>query len=68
MALREFMALRFAVDKFKPIPNMSLYRSDIPIDSIAPPDKHNPDLKGILNAIKALLDQSIGWPAAHDPM
>jgi hypothetical protein len=41
----EFTTHCFAIDKFKQVPNMSPYCSGIPTDSIALPDKHNPDFK-----------------------
>ena len=61
-AFTEFMAHRFAVDRFKPVPNMSPYRSGIPIDSIAPPDKHNPDLKSRTKCYQSIVG-SINWLA-----
>ncbi len=36
-AFVEYTAHRFAIDKLNPVPNMTPYRSGIPIDSIAPP-------------------------------
>eukprot|EP00956_Cyclotella_meneghiniana_P020999 scaffold37679_cov76-Cyclotella_meneghiniana.AAC.13 len=44
-AFTEYSAHRFAVDKLNPVPNMTPYRSGIPIDSIPPPDPADPDLK-----------------------
>eukprot|EP00956_Cyclotella_meneghiniana_P038057 scaffold148302_cov51-Cyclotella_meneghiniana.AAC.2 len=44
-AFTEYAAHRFAVNKLNPVPNMTPYRSGIPIDSIPPPDPHDPDLK-----------------------
>jgi hypothetical protein len=37
-AFVEYTTHRFAIDKLNPVPNMTFYRSGIPIDSIAPPD------------------------------
>jgi hypothetical protein len=36
-AFVEYSAHRFAIDKFSPVPNMTPYWSDTPIDSIPPP-------------------------------
>eukprot|EP00956_Cyclotella_meneghiniana_P035945 scaffold119809_cov102-Cyclotella_meneghiniana.AAC.2 len=44
-AFTEYSAHRFAIDKLNPVPNMTPYRSGIPIDSIPPPDPQDPDLK-----------------------
>eukprot|EP00956_Cyclotella_meneghiniana_P012765 scaffold18160_cov36-Cyclotella_meneghiniana.AAC.4 len=44
-AFIDFTAHRFAVDRFKPVPHMTPYRSGIPIDSIPPPPKDDPDQK-----------------------
>jgi hypothetical protein len=44
-AFIEYTAHRFAIDKLNPVPNMTPYRSGVPIESIAPSDPNNPDLK-----------------------
>eukprot|EP00804_Cyclotella_cryptica_P022088 CCRYP_011573-RA/>CCRYP_011573-RA protein AED:0.27 eAED:0.27 QI:0/-1/0/1/-1/1/1/0/654 len=44
-AFTEYMAHRFAVDTMNPVPNMTPYRSGLPIDAIPPPDPKDPDLK-----------------------
>eukprot|EP00956_Cyclotella_meneghiniana_P015762 scaffold24459_cov75-Cyclotella_meneghiniana.AAC.3 len=44
-AFTEYAAHRFAIDKLNPVPNMTPYRSGIPIDSIPPPDPQDPDFK-----------------------
>eukprot|EP00804_Cyclotella_cryptica_P030371 CCRYP_011900-RA/>CCRYP_011900-RA protein AED:0.20 eAED:-0.11 QI:0/0/0/1/1/1/3/0/1923 len=43
-AFTEYMAHRFAVDNMTPVPNMTPYRSGLPIDAIPPPDPKDPDL------------------------
>jgi hypothetical protein len=42
-AFVEYSAHRFAIDSLSPVPNMTPYRSGMPIDSIAPPDPKDPD-------------------------
>ena len=44
-AFTEYTAHRFAIDKLNPVPNMTPYRSGMPIDAIPPPDPKDPDLK-----------------------
>eukprot|EP00804_Cyclotella_cryptica_P008738 CCRYP_018465-RC/>CCRYP_018465-RC protein AED:0.27 eAED:0.26 QI:0/-1/0/1/-1/0/1/0/969 len=44
-AFTDYTAHRFAVDRIKPAPNMTPYRSGIPIDSIPNPPKGDPDQK-----------------------
>ena len=43
-AFTEYTAHRFGVDRMNRVPNMTPYRSGLPIDSIAPPDPSDPDL------------------------
>ena len=43
-AFTEFTAHRFGVDWMTRVPNMTPYRSGLPINSIAPPDPDDPDL------------------------
>jgi hypothetical protein len=61
-AFVEYSAHRFAIDKLNPVPNMTPYRSGMPIDSIPPPDPKDPDQKYVQNVIKRLLGTLIGWP------
>ena len=42
-AFAEYTAHRFGVDKMNRTPNMTPYRSGMPIDSIPPPDPNDPD-------------------------
>eukprot|EP00804_Cyclotella_cryptica_P023774 CCRYP_011152-RA/>CCRYP_011152-RA protein AED:0.31 eAED:0.31 QI:0/0/0/1/1/1/2/0/815 len=44
-AFIEYAAHRFAINKVTPTPNMTPYRSGVPIDYIPPPDPKDPDLK-----------------------
>jgi hypothetical protein len=62
MAFTEFTGHRFAINKFKQVRNMSPYCSGIPIDSIAPPDKHDPDLKRRTECFQSIVG-SINWLA-----
>jgi hypothetical protein len=44
-AFIEYLAHRFALTNFVPVPNMTPYRSGMPIDSIPNPDPKEPDFK-----------------------
>lgn len=61
-AFTEFTAHRFAVDRIKPVPNMTPYRSGLPIDSIpeAPPD--DPDQKRRTKVYQSIVG-CINWLA-----
>eukprot|EP00956_Cyclotella_meneghiniana_P014787 scaffold22287_cov36-Cyclotella_meneghiniana.AAC.2 len=61
-AFIDFTAHRFAVDRFKPVPHMTPYRSGIPIDSIPPPPKDDPDQKRRTKVYQSIVG-CINWVA-----
>eukprot|EP00804_Cyclotella_cryptica_P021483 CCRYP_005804-RA/>CCRYP_005804-RA protein AED:0.39 eAED:0.32 QI:0/-1/0/1/-1/1/1/0/524 len=61
-AFIEYAAHRFAINKLTPTPNMTPYRSGIPIDSIPPPDPKDPDLKRRTKCYQGLVG-CINWLA-----
>eukprot|EP00956_Cyclotella_meneghiniana_P012602 scaffold17913_cov36-Cyclotella_meneghiniana.AAC.1 len=61
-AFIDFTAHRFAVDRFKPVPHMTPYRSGIPIDSIPPPPKNDPDQKRSTKVYQSIVG-CINWVA-----
>eukprot|EP00804_Cyclotella_cryptica_P026709 CCRYP_007942-RA/>CCRYP_007942-RA protein AED:0.35 eAED:0.34 QI:0/0/0/0.66/0.5/0.33/3/0/1904 len=61
-ALTEYMAHRFAVDNMNPVPNMTPYRSGLPIDAIPPPNPKDPDLKRRTKCYQSMVG-CINWLA-----
>ena len=61
-AFTEFTAHRFGVDRMKRVPNMSPYRSGLPIDSLPPPDPSDPDLERRTKVYQSIVG-SINWLA-----
>jgi hypothetical protein len=61
-AFVEYSAHRFAIDNLYPVPNMTPYRSGIPIDSIAPPDPKDQDHKRRTKCYQAIVG-CINWLA-----
>ena len=61
-AFIEYTAHRFAIDKLNPVPNMTPYRSGVPIDSIALPDPNDPDLKQRTKCYQAIVG-CLNWLA-----
>jgi hypothetical protein len=61
-AFTEFSAHRFAVNKFNQVPNMTPYRSGLPIDSIPPPPKDDPDQKRRTKVYQSIVG-CINWLA-----
>ena len=61
-AFTEFTSNRFGVDKMNRVPNMSPYRSGMPIDSIPNADPHDPDLKRRTKLYQQIIG-SINWLA-----
>jgi hypothetical protein len=61
-AFTEFTAHRFGIDKYNRTPNMTPYRSGLPIDSIAPLHPKDPDLKRRTKVYQAIIG-SINWLA-----
>eukprot|EP00804_Cyclotella_cryptica_P030273 CCRYP_019237-RA/>CCRYP_019237-RA protein AED:0.06 eAED:0.03 QI:0/0/0/1/0/0/3/0/1322 len=61
-AFTEYMAHRFAVDNMNPVPNMTPYRSGLPIDSIPPPDAKDPDQKRRTKCYQSMVG-CINWLA-----
>ena len=61
-AFIDFTAHRFAVDRFKPVPHMTPYTSGIPIDSIPPPAKGDPDQKRRTKVYQSIVG-CINWVA-----
>jgi hypothetical protein len=61
-AFTEFTSHRFAIDRYNRTPNMTPYRSGLPIDSIAPPHPKDPDLKRRTKVYQAIIG-SINWLA-----
>jgi hypothetical protein len=61
-AFVEYSAHRFAIDKLNPVPNMTPYRSGMPIDSIPPPDPKDPDQKRRTKCYQAIIG-CINWLA-----
>jgi hypothetical protein len=63
-AFIEYLAHRFALTNFVPVPNMTPYQSGMPIDSIPNPDPKEPDFASA--AVKSTRapswDASTGWP------
>eukprot|EP00804_Cyclotella_cryptica_P016077 CCRYP_004202-RA/>CCRYP_004202-RA protein AED:0.18 eAED:-0.12 QI:0/0/0/1/0.5/0.33/3/0/1917 len=61
-AFTEYMAHRFAVDNMTPVPNMTPYRSGLPIDAIPPPNPKDPDLKRRTKCYQSMVG-CINWLA-----
>ena len=61
-AFTEYMAHRFAVDTMTPVPNMTPYRSGLPIDAIPPPNPKDPDLKRRTKCYQSMVG-CINWLA-----
>ena len=61
-AFTEFAAARFSVDKMNRVPNMTPYRSGLPIDSLPPPRDGDPDLKRRTKVYQGIIG-SINWLA-----
>jgi hypothetical protein len=61
-AFVEYSAHRFAIDRLSPVPNMTPYRSGMPIDSIPPPDPKDPDQKRRTKCYQAIVG-CINWLA-----
>ena len=61
-AFTEFSAHRFGVGRMNRIPNMTPYRSGIPIDSIPSPDPSDPDLPRRTKVYQRIVG-SINWLA-----
>jgi hypothetical protein len=61
-AFAEFTAHRFAVDRYNRTPNMTPYRSGLPIDSIAAGDPNDPDFKRRRKVYQSIVG-SINWLA-----
>jgi hypothetical protein len=62
----EFTAHRFGIDKYNRTPNMTPYRSGLPIDSIASANPKDPDLKRCTKVYQAIIG-SINWLATCRP-
>jgi hypothetical protein len=61
-AFVEYSAHRFAIDKLNPVPNMTPYRSGMPIDAIPAPDPKDPDQKRRTKCYQAIVG-CINWLA-----
>ncbi|KAL7459292.1 hypothetical protein ACHAWC_010958 [Mediolabrus comicus] len=61
-AFTEHTAHRFGLDRFKRVPNMTPYRSGLPIDSLPPPAPNDPDLKRRTKVYQGIVG-SINWLA-----
>ena len=61
-AFTDFTAHRFGVDKYNLTPNMTPYRSGLPIDSIPPPPSDDPDLARRTKVYQRIVG-SINWLA-----
>lgn len=61
-AFTDFTAHRFGVDKYNLTPNMTPYRSGLPIDSIPPPASDDPDLARRTKVYQRIVG-SINWLA-----
>jgi len=61
-AFTDHTAHRFGVDRMNPVPNMTPWRSGLPIDSIANPDPEDPDLKRRTKVYQGIVG-SINWLA-----
>ena len=61
-AFTEFTGHCFGVDKFNPVPNMTPYRSGIPIDPIPNADPNDPDLKRRTKVYQSIIG-CINWLA-----
>ena len=61
-AFTEFSAHRFGLDKVNRTPNMTPYRSGLPIDSISPPSSNDPDQKRRTKVYQSIVG-SINWLA-----
>jgi hypothetical protein len=61
-AFTEFTAHRFGMDKYNRTPNMTPYRSGLPIDSIAAANPKDPDLKRRTKVYQGIVG-SINWLA-----
>ena len=61
-AFTEHTAHRYGLDKFKRVPNMTPYRSGLPIDSLPPADAKDPDLKRRTKVYQGIVG-SINWLA-----
>ena len=61
-AFTEHTAHRFGLDRFKRVPNMTPYRSGLPIDSLPPPPPDDPDLKRRKKIYQGIVG-SINWLA-----
>jgi len=61
-AFTEHTAHRYGLDKFQRVPNMTPYRSGLPIDSLPPADANDPDLKRRTKLYQGIVG-SINWLA-----
>ena len=61
-AFTEFASNRFGIDKMNRTPNMTPYRSGLPIDSLPPPRANDPDLKRRTKVYQGIIG-SINWLA-----
>lgn len=61
-AFTEHTAHRFGLDRFKRVPNMTPYRSGLPIDSLPSPAPDDPDLKRRTKVYQGIVG-SINWLA-----
>ena len=61
-AFTEHTAHRYGLDKFKRVPNMTPYRSGLPIDSLPPADDQDTDLKRRTKLYQGIVG-SINWLA-----
>jgi hypothetical protein len=62
LAFTEYTAHRFAIDRYNRTPNMTPYRSGLPIDSIPMPDPKDPDLKQRTKVYQSIVG-CINWLA-----
>jgi hypothetical protein len=67
-AFTEHTAHRFGLDRFKRVPNMTPYRSGLPIDSLPSPAPMIRISNGLQKSTKVLSAPSIGWPSVLVPM